>query len=106
MDFPARRAPQPLSNESRAWIFPGRQRIAAPSVQRNRPYAHLYKAFRQTLSPLAILPAQARELQLLAALADRRHHQGNAHQAGNQHEGGDKLDDAVAIHGQFLIFDF
>jgi predicted acylesterase/phospholipase RssA len=34
------------------------QSIAAPSVVRNRPYAHLYKAFRHTLSPLALLPAQ------------------------------------------------
>ena len=34
------------------------QSIAAPSVARNRPYAHVYKAFRRTLSPLALLPSQ------------------------------------------------
>jgi predicted acylesterase/phospholipase RssA len=34
------------------------QSIAAPAVLRNRPYAHLYKAFRRTLSPLALLPNQ------------------------------------------------
>ena len=34
------------------------QSIAAPAVVRNRPYAHLYKAFRRTLSPLALLPSQ------------------------------------------------
>jgi hypothetical protein len=34
------------------------QSIAAPAVARNRPYAHLYKAFRRTLSPLALLPSQ------------------------------------------------
>lgn len=34
------------------------QSIAAPAVARNRPYAHLYKAFRKTLSPLALLPNQ------------------------------------------------
>jgi predicted acylesterase/phospholipase RssA len=34
------------------------QSIAAPAVLRNRPYAHLYKAFRRTLSPLALLPSQ------------------------------------------------
>jgi predicted acylesterase/phospholipase RssA len=34
------------------------QSIAAPAVVRNRPYAHLYKAFRHTLSPLALLPSQ------------------------------------------------
>ena len=33
------------------------QSIAAPAVARNRPYAHIYKAFRRTLSPLAILPS-------------------------------------------------
>jgi hypothetical protein len=27
-------------------------------VARNRPYAHVYKAFRRTLSPLALLPSQ------------------------------------------------
>lgn len=32
------------------------QGVAAASVARNRPYAHLYRAFRRTLSPLAILP--------------------------------------------------
>jgi len=34
------------------------QSIAAPAVARNRPYAHVYKAFRKTLSPLALLPSQ------------------------------------------------
>jgi len=34
------------------------QSIAAPAVVRNRPYAHLYKAFRRTLSPLALLPSE------------------------------------------------
>jgi predicted acylesterase/phospholipase RssA len=34
------------------------QSIAAPAVTRNRPYAHVYKAFRKTLSPLALLPSQ------------------------------------------------
>src|SRR5262249_56989301 len=34
------------------------QSIAAPGVARNRPYAHVYKAFRRTLSPLALLPSQ------------------------------------------------
>ena len=34
------------------------QSIAAPAVARNRPYAHIYKAFRKTLSPLALLPSQ------------------------------------------------
>jgi predicted acylesterase/phospholipase RssA len=34
------------------------QSIAAPTVVRNRPYAHVYKAFRRTLSPLALLPSQ------------------------------------------------
>ena len=34
------------------------QSIAAPAVARNRPYAHVYKAFRRTLSPLALLPSQ------------------------------------------------
>ena len=34
------------------------QSIAAPAVMRNRPYAHIYKAFRKTLSPLALLPSQ------------------------------------------------
>ena len=34
------------------------QSIAAPAVARNRPYAHIYKAFRRTLSPLALLPNQ------------------------------------------------
>ena len=34
------------------------QSIAAPAVARNRPYAHIYKAFRKTLSPLALLPNQ------------------------------------------------
>lgn len=34
------------------------QSIAAPGVARNRPYAHLYKSFRRTLSPLALLPHQ------------------------------------------------
>jgi predicted acylesterase/phospholipase RssA len=32
------------------------QGVAAPAVARNRPYAHVYKAFRRTLSPLEILP--------------------------------------------------
>ena len=32
--------------------------IAAPAVARNRPYAHVYKAFQRTLSPLQILPGQ------------------------------------------------
>lgn len=34
------------------------QTMAAPAVARNRPYAHLYQAFRRTLSPLALLPTQ------------------------------------------------
>ena len=34
------------------------QTIAAPAVARNRPYAHIYKAFRKTLSPLALLPSE------------------------------------------------
>ena len=34
------------------------QSIAAPAVARNRPYAHVYKSFRRTLSPLALLPSQ------------------------------------------------
>jgi predicted acylesterase/phospholipase RssA len=34
------------------------QSIAAPAVARNRLYAHVYKAFRRTLSPLALLPSQ------------------------------------------------
>ena len=34
------------------------QSVAAPGVTRNRPYAHLYKAFRKTLSPLDLLPRQ------------------------------------------------
>ena len=34
------------------------QSVAAPAVARNRPYAHLYKSFRKTLSPLALLPSQ------------------------------------------------
>ena len=34
------------------------QSVAAPAVTRNRPYAHVYKAFRKTLSPLALLPSQ------------------------------------------------
>ncbi len=34
------------------------QSVAAPAVARNRPYAHIYKAFRKTLSPLALLPSQ------------------------------------------------
>ncbi|HEY4769354.1 MAG TPA: patatin-like phospholipase family protein, partial [Myxococcales bacterium] len=34
------------------------QSVAAPAVARNRPYAHVYKAFRKTLSPLALLPSQ------------------------------------------------
>jgi predicted acylesterase/phospholipase RssA len=34
------------------------QTVAAPGVARNRPYAHLYKAFRKTLSPLALLPTE------------------------------------------------
>ena len=34
------------------------QSVAAPAVARNRPYAHVYKAFRRTLSPLALLPSQ------------------------------------------------
>ncbi len=34
------------------------QGVAAPAVARNRPYAHLYKAFRKTLSPLLLLPSQ------------------------------------------------
>ena len=34
------------------------QGVAAPAVARNRPYAHLYKSFRKTLSPLALLPSQ------------------------------------------------
>jgi hypothetical protein len=44
------------------------QSVAAPSVARNRPYAHLYKAFRRTLSPLALLPSQ-RSLQAIVARA-------------------------------------
>jgi hypothetical protein len=34
------------------------QSIAAPAVAKNRPYAHVYKAFHRTLSPLALLPSQ------------------------------------------------
>lgn len=34
------------------------QSISAPEVARNRPYAHVYRSFRRTLSPLALLPAQ------------------------------------------------
>jgi hypothetical protein len=34
------------------------QTVAAPGVARNRPYAHVYKAFRKTLSPLALLPTE------------------------------------------------
>jgi predicted acylesterase/phospholipase RssA len=34
------------------------QSIAAPAVARNRPYAHIYKPFKRTLSPLALLPSQ------------------------------------------------
>jgi predicted acylesterase/phospholipase RssA len=44
------------------------QSIAAPAVARNRPYAHIYKAFRKTLSPLAILPSQ-RALNLIVRTA-------------------------------------
>jgi predicted acylesterase/phospholipase RssA len=44
------------------------QSVAAPSVARNRPYAHLYKAFGRTLSPLALLPSQ-RSLQGIVARA-------------------------------------
>ena len=44
------------------------QSVAAPAVARNRPYAHLYKAFRRTLSPLALLPSQ-RSLQGIVARA-------------------------------------
>ena len=28
------------------------------AIRANRPYAHLYQAFRRTLSPLALLPTQ------------------------------------------------
>jgi predicted acylesterase/phospholipase RssA len=34
------------------------QSVAAPAVARNRPYAHLYKSFARTLSPLDLLPRQ------------------------------------------------
>ncbi len=34
------------------------QSVAAPGAVRNRPYAHVYKSFRRTLSPLALLPSQ------------------------------------------------
>ena len=34
------------------------QSVAAPAVARNRAYAHIYKAFRRTLSPLSLLPSQ------------------------------------------------
>ena len=44
------------------------QSVAAPGVARNRPYAHLYKAFRRTLSPLALLPSQ-RSLESIVARA-------------------------------------
>ncbi|MFL5310060.1 MAG: patatin-like phospholipase family protein [Myxococcales bacterium] len=44
------------------------QSIAAPAVVRNRPYAHVYKAFRKTLSPLALLPSQ-RSLQTVVDTA-------------------------------------
>jgi hypothetical protein len=44
------------------------QSVAAPAVARNRPYAHLYKAFRRTLSPLAVLPSQ-RSLQSIVDTA-------------------------------------
>jgi hypothetical protein len=37
-------------------------------VARNRPYAHIYKAFRKTLSPLALLPSQ-RSLQAIVRSA-------------------------------------
>jgi hypothetical protein len=44
------------------------QSIAAPAVARNRPYAHIYKAFRKTLSPLALLPSpRALEAVVLSA---------------------------------------
>ncbi len=42
--------------------------IAAPAVARNRPYAHVYKAFTRTLSPLEILPGP-RSLQSILASA-------------------------------------
>ena len=42
--------------------------IAAPSVARNRPYAHVYKAFSRTLSPLEILPGP-RSLESILASA-------------------------------------
>ncbi len=35
------------------------QSVAAQNVLRNRPYAHIYKAFRRTLSPLELLPQKA-----------------------------------------------
>jgi hypothetical protein len=44
------------------------QSIAAPMVAKNRPYAHIYKAFKKTLSPLAILPSQ-RSLQAIVRTA-------------------------------------
>jgi predicted acylesterase/phospholipase RssA len=44
------------------------QSIAAPAVARNRPYAHVYKAFRRTLSPLALLPSQ-RSLEAIVSSA-------------------------------------
>lgn len=34
------------------------QSVAAQGVSRNRPYAHVYKAFAKTLSPLELLPRQ------------------------------------------------
>jgi hypothetical protein len=32
------------------------QRMAAVNVKRNRPYAHVYKAFQWTLSPMELIP--------------------------------------------------
>jgi predicted acylesterase/phospholipase RssA len=44
------------------------QGVAAPAVARNRPYAHVYKAFHRTLSPLQLLPSP-RSLQGIVASA-------------------------------------
>jgi predicted acylesterase/phospholipase RssA len=44
------------------------QSVAAPAVARNRPYAHIYKAFHRTLSPLELLP-RAPSLQRIVASA-------------------------------------
>jgi len=43
------------------------QSVAAPGVARNRPYAHLYKAFRKTLSPLDLLPRQPSLSRIIAS---------------------------------------